>query len=245
MKKICIIIHLYYTDLWDEISSYLDNIDYEYDLHISLTKDNEIENLEFLNKIKDLDNVYTYVLDNIGLDIGPFLIVFNEIVKKELEYDLLLKLHTKKGLHGNRQPRMGETWRNQLIVPILNSKERVNEIINIFNTSGDIGLIGSKKWLVDPNHVGFHYNINYIKFYKNYFDLKTEYKNIVFIGGTIFWSRFNIYKDFFIKHDMITVYNELERGAFTDSQAPKRTHALERILAMIVYDYGQKIIGIE
>jgi len=244
MKKICIIIHLYYTDLWDEIKTYLENVNYDYDLHISLTQDNEKENSKFLERIKDLKNVTTYILENKGLDIGPFLYVFNEIVKQDLQYDLLLKLHTKKGLHGNRHPEMGEKWRKQLLLPILKDKETVEKIINIFDTNKEIGTVGSQKWFVTRTHVGFHYNLPYIREFTKHFGFKTEYNNIAFIGGTIFWSRFDTYKNFFINNDMISVYNTLETGAFTDSHAPKKTHAMERILAMIIYEDGKKIIGI-
>lgn len=244
MKKLCIIIHLYYTDLWDEINSYLKNVYCEYDLHISLTKDKVDENSKFIEKIKHLKNIYIYKVDNIGLDIGPFLYVFNEIVNKNMKYDLMLKIHTKKGLHGNRPKSIGERWRKQLIHPILKDKSTTKNIIEMFNNDSSVGIVGSKLWLVDRNHPGFYYNIKYIKEFIKYFDFKTEYKDIKFIGGTIFWSKFNVFENFFKTHNMMEVYKILEEGAFTDSHSPKKTHAMERIISMIMIENGKKVIGI-
>jgi len=244
MKKICIIIHLYYTDLWDEIKGYLDNIKYDYDLHISLSDNNEEDNNIFLEKIKDLDNVYIYKVTNKGLDIGPFLAVFNIIVKKGFDYGLVLKLHTKKGLHGGRNPERGEHWRNNLLVPILNSTDIVDNIIKQFEEDGSIGIIGSNKWLITKHHPGFIYNHKDIMEYIEQFNIKTKFEDIRFIGGTIFWCRFDVYKEFFTKHNMIEVYNELETGAFTDSSSSRKTHALERIMSLIMMDANKKIIGI-
>jgi lipopolysaccharide biosynthesis protein len=244
MKKICIIIHLYYVDLWDEISNYLKNVNYDCDIHVSLTKDNIEQNKEFRNKVKDIDNIYIYELENKGLDIGPFLYVFNKIVKQGLIYDLMLKLHTKKGIHEKRNPLVGIRWRNQLMHPILKDKDTVNKIVNIFKKDKDTGIIGSKSWLVDRKHPGFIYNHQYIKEYIKIFNIKTNLNNIKFIGGTMFWCRFDVYSEFFMKHNVMKIYKDLETGAFTDSYQPRRTHALERILSLIMMDDDKKIIGI-
>jgi lipopolysaccharide biosynthesis protein len=243
---ICIILHLYYIDMWDEIVNYLNNINYKFDLYITLTKENDNSNIEnIINNSKLKDNVKgIYILENRGMDIGPFLYVFNELINNNLEYKYLVKIHTKKGIHENRPFEKGLQWKNDLFNAILSSPERVDYIINLFNEDENLGIIGTKKWLVDKKHAGYIYNHEHIKYFIEKLNIKTKFEDMIFIGGTMFWCDYKILFDFLKKINLLEIINEFEYGAKTDSHFSRKTHAFERILGYVFLDYNKKIIGI-
>ena len=91
MKKHAIILNLYYNDLWAEFKSKLEPIleRGDVDLYVTLTED-DISAKEDIEKLTDK----VYVLENRGLDVGPFIFVMNEI--KDLNYTSIFKIHSKK-----------------------------------------------------------------------------------------------------------------------------------------------------
>lgn len=250
-SKICVILHLYYIDLWDEMISYLNNITDNYDIYITMTKNSQsIDMLNYTKLMIEKDNRLNgnlqkiSIIDNIGLDIGAFLYTINDIINSNIQYKYIVKIHTKKSIHDNRNSKLGKIWRYDLMNSILGSSEKVNNIITILDNDNNIGIIGSKTWLVTKKHIGYVYNHNYIKYYINKFKINTEIENMSFIGGSIFWSRFDVLYNFFKTYNALELRNELEKGAFTDSFEEKKTHAIERILGLIYLDCNKKIIGI-
>lgn len=248
-KKICVILHLYYFDMWESVLTYIENIKHDFDLYITLTNNKEEH---IINDIKDkiMNSVYgdkvknIFVLNNKGMDIGPFLYVMSYLVKNNINYDLLLKIHTKKSIHEGRSAQIGKMWNDELYNSILGTSDKVDGIINIFDKNEDIGVVGSKKWLINRNHPGFYYNHNYINYFIEKFNIKTKMENMVFIGGTMFWSNYNVLFNFFKQYDPLLIMDELEEGAITDSVQSRKTHSIERIIGLVYLDDNKKIIGV-
>lgn len=72
---------------------------------------------------------------NKGMDIGPFLLQWDHLIKHDLHYDMFIKIHTKSDPH----------WRNQLIYPLIRYIESMENLDNI-------GIVGVKKWLMEPDN---------------------------------------------------------------------------------------------
>jgi lipopolysaccharide biosynthesis protein len=62
---------------------------------------------------------------------------------------------------------------------------------------------------------------------------------INFVGGTMFWVKAQIFKDFFSKNDATKIVDTLEIG---DVREPSRTHAMERFFGCLVNDKKFRIV---
>lgn len=231
LKRVSIILHLYYQDLWFYFKEKLEKLNYKFDLYVTLSQNSAtIGQTEWLKeKIKSFGGK-VFIVPNKGLDIGPFLFVLNYIFKKGIIYDYTIKLHSKKSLHNS----IGDSWRDDLVNSLIGNQKVFNSNINKIE-NGNIGMVGSEKWIwEDPDN----YDNKYIDYFKDKLLIKSNINK--FIGGTMFMVNFNILKKYFIKNS-ISIYEELEEGYFQDNESPKKTHALERIFGIIVYDSGKSI----
>lgn len=89
--------HIGNIDIWYDILPYLQKCNIEYDLYINImnTIPKESVTLNPLQNISHIKNIFVYHLPNQGCDIGPFLYFMDDLRKKEITYDYIIKLHTK------------------------------------------------------------------------------------------------------------------------------------------------------
>lgn len=248
--KIAVLIHLFYIDMWDDICHYLNNLNnYEYDLYINLVDGFHDE--EIVNKVKNF-NVDARIIKspNQGVDIGGFLFLY-EILDKE--YDLILKIHTKKSLGLKEKPsdyvkvygydvakQKGTEWFHKLMNGVLKSNKQVNDIIDLLNNDTPFAMAG----LDCETYVGP--NINEVKHLSNIFSIPIELngdrlKNMSFVGGTIFWVRGSILKKYLTKNNIKELLNLLPKNY---NNEPSYNHATERLFGLMVYNEKKKIINI-
>lgn len=240
--KISVCVHLFYPDMLNSIISYLKNIKYEYKLYVTVVKG--FYKKHHIEKIKSFrKDVIIIIIENKGVDIGGFLHTFKILDKKT---DLVLKIHTKKGIglpenpsnsvrrFGNDTAQLkGSKWYNDLMNGVLGNAEKVDNIINTFKSNKECGMVG-------------------YKLYKNYETNKNEIKKILplfklnessfghnFIGGTMFWVRYEILEKYFTDEVINNILNETKSGYVRE---PSIMHAVERIFGYIVYNEKQKIL---
>jgi rhamnosyltransferase len=235
MKSIAIILHLYYTDLWEEFKVQLLQLDNNFDLYISLTNGNK--NIE--DDIKNsFPNAKIFWFDNRGLDIGPFFHTLKYFIENNLNYQYLIKLHSKKSINSVGENR-GASWRIELVQSLIGSNETLKRNISSFEDDKNINVggnpnyfyrDGSLDWLRDEL-----YNLRLIKDLDNssYFD------NMLIISGTMFMVRYKVYKEFFTISDIDRILSQLTDGYVRDK---KIEHKLERILSYIPQLNGFKIL---
>lgn len=245
--RVAVVLHLFYIDLWDEFRGLLSNIHYNTDVYINLVDESmhRLNLVNFKKKVEDEHhNCKVFINENVGLDIGGSLFIIDHILKEGKEYDYVLKLHSKKSIHEGRiKSKNGDQWRTELIDPIIGSYKTVNDVIDIFTENPIIGMIGSRKWLLD-RHNNIYHDSDIMKVYIDKLKLKTPMDEINYIGGTMFWVRFDIIKDFFTENDPLKIIRTFEKNSFTDNKGLKWTHAFERVFGMIVSQYDKKIIGL-
>jgi len=236
-KKICVIIHLYYQDLWTDFKQLLQNLGgYDYDLYVSVVDGSSTlgQTLWIKDQVENMGGK-CYILPNKGLDIGPFLYILNDIMIMGKSYDSIIKLHTKKSLNTAGED-FGNTWRDVLVKSLIGSREIVNR--NVVSISLDnIGMLGSKEWLVKITQG----NDSIINDYKRKMGISV---GDIFVGGTMFWVKYDILRKYFNKFNITKMYDELEEGYFVDHHEPTKTHSLERIFGYMVQDSGYKILGV-
>lgn len=238
--KIAVCVHLYHIDMIDSITSYLTNMEYDYDLFISLVKPYP---QSFLNRLKKINkNTEIVYVKNIGVDVGGFLQVYKKIKNS---YDLILKIHTKKGLGSEKSPsnylkkhgledsiKRGQNWFNRSMNGVLGDKNRVKNIIKEFETNPNCGMIGAK------THNNFDSNKNHMEFIFSLMNLKVDYTNHHFIGGTIFWVKNSIFKKYLTDDVIDKILNKSPEGY---AYEPSINHAMERVFGCLVYIENNKI----
>jgi hypothetical protein len=230
-KNICVILHLYYTDLIEYFYFFLKNIREEHDIYITLTEGHYEEAI--LETIESkFKNSKVFILENKGMDIAPFFFVLNEINKSNVQYDCILKLHSKKSLiHKN----IGEIWRNELIIPLLHSSERVTDNLSIIKNDDKYKMIACHKWIL-PTRVG---------------DFETKFTSIPidnrrlfyqFVGGTMFMVDFKLIMDWFVQENIFEKFdNEFPKGYVADHTI---AHHLERFFGYIISMNNCSILGV-
>jgi len=137
--KNCILLHLYYQDLWPEFWSYLKHVkDENTDLYVTV---NTIET-EWYNDIKN-NSTEVYVVEERGVDFGGFLYALDKIKNKE--YLTVTKLHGKKSLRHTPHT-YGEQWRMSLYLPLIGTKNKYQEICSSFEKDEKLFLCGAREY---------------------------------------------------------------------------------------------------
>ena len=97
-KKVGVFLHIFYPELAETIAAYLENIPCEIDIFISTTKDATQALQNVFGRVNNAQKVEVRHFKNIGRDVAPFIVGFGDQI---LNYDLILKLHSKKSPHSN------------------------------------------------------------------------------------------------------------------------------------------------
>ncbi|WP_226409654.1 rhamnan synthesis F family protein [Synechococcus sp. MU1625] len=97
-KKIGVFLHVFYPELAETIAAYLENIPCRIDIFISTTKDATQALQDIFGRVNNAQKVEVRHFKNIGRDVAPFIVGFGDQI---LNYELILKLHSKKSPHSN------------------------------------------------------------------------------------------------------------------------------------------------
>jgi len=246
-SKIAVLVHIFYTDMWDEVEKYLQNLNnFDYDLYINLVEGFYDE--EFIKKIEKKATIK--VSPNKGVDVGGFLFQYYSLEK---DYDLILKIHTKKSLGLSNKPSdyvkvygyelaktKGTEWFYRLMNGVLKSKEQVADIVNLLTDDTPFAMAG----LDCETYIGP--NVSVVKHLSEIFNIPLEFngdkvKNMSFVGGTVFWVRNDILKKYLTKENIKILLKLLPEG-YTNE--PSYNHALERMFGFMVYNEKKKIINL-
>jgi len=227
-KKVCVVLHLYYVDLWEYFLPYLKKIDTDIDLYVTIT-DNNNDYAEVHDKIvSEFSNSYIYSLPNRGMDIAPFLYVLNEINETKRQYDVLIKLHSKKSLAHSFE--LGERWRNDLTKSILGDLQKIhNAYLSCIGL--EYKMVGSFNWVLNQKLVGYE---------QEYFSDTINFEEYEFVGGTMFMVDFNLLNIWFLNENIFErFYHKFEDGYIGDGSI---AHHIERVLGCLVKMKGYKIL---
>jgi len=287
--KIAVCVHLYHTDMWDEIENYLNNLILPYKLYVNLpyeTDGNSLldfqwetyvdyyqdlknagknnhqkayshfikygfkegrfyrkDHLDVHEKIKNFKNDSEIFLSpNRGVDCGGFLYTYKKI---EDDIDLILKIHTKKGLGSETVPSIelmkkgsnyavnhGRDWFHGLMGGVLSNSTQINNIIKNFKQDKTTGMVGFRR------HKNFELNYDETLKILSKFNLKKIHENSDFVGGTIFWVRNEILKKY-LSNDVIDEI--IESMPYGYVREPSVNHAMERVFGILVYFENKNI----
>ena len=175
----CVILHLYYPDMWDEILTYLSNLGKRFDLFVTIPY--EVNITEDVIRAH-FPQVQIYRCENRGRDIAPFLSVFSAV--SELNYKYICKIHTKKSVYLTT----GQEWQRDMMDKLLGTPETVAEIKRAFDRNADWGLIGPHGHVVPHDFYWTQNAENVIRLAQS-LDIPTESIEFSYVAGSMFWFR--------------------------------------------------------
>jgi lipopolysaccharide biosynthesis protein len=176
------------------------------------------------------------IVENRGMDGGGWLAAVNHIIKKDLHYDYMLKIHSKGGPDA-----LSDAWRRVLLDAIIGTKDRAEECLSTLRENPNVGMIGSRgMFLVEGRRR----------------DVETFSKRLglpprnryIFVAGTMFWARFEILAQPFRNLDMDLLLGELSYGKPKKRPGTKdwesHGHWMERIFGNLVSNAGYQFEGL-
>ncbi|MBL0849301.1 MAG: hypothetical protein EU981_04435 [Candidatus Liberibacter ctenarytainae] len=186
--RVSIVVHLYYIDLWQEISNLLSGLEFSFDLYVTLVQGSISIQEEILQRFPD---ARIHVVDNYGRDIGPFLVLLET---GQLDsYDYICKIHGKKSQRKNHPWWEGDLWRRWLFFDLLGAPGIALKIIDTFDRYKQIGMIGSRAYRYPNRYFGKKHSLgnNHASICSIASRMGIAFKdqNLDFFAGTMFWIR--------------------------------------------------------
>nr|WP_294998575.1 rhamnan synthesis F family protein [uncultured Methanobrevibacter sp.] len=235
-KKILLIAHLYYDDIWEYAFNYFKNIPKYIDILISTNSDTKRNFFE--EKIaNNLDNTCKVIkIDPRGRDMAALFVASRDYLK---EYDYFCFMHDKKS-SGSGYITVGATFRDLLWENNLASTGYIENIIREFDENSSLGLIVPPRVYTGPYFYNF---IN--QYWVANFDIVLDLLNQMGIDtpidksypplsiGNCFWAKYDALKPLF---DLSLKYEDFPK----EPMPPNGTisHALERIHGYVAASRG-------
>lgn len=227
LSEIAVVAHVFYPEIWEEVTQYIDKIEEGFDLYISLIhgKSSHIE--------KDIKSRYpnAHILSfpNHGRDVFPF----TEFLEAGVldGYELVCKIHTKRSLHRVD----GDAWRRQLYDGLLGSSELISNICSHMRRDPDVGMVVPDGYIYNSEFMGS--NADALLALLDKVGLSCNIEDMIFPAGNMFWASATIIQ--FLKALHLSAYDyELEEGQLDGTMG----HAIERYAGIACSEAAQKMI---
>ena len=228
--KIVVVLHLYYRSLIPEISGYLKRIPDPFDLHITTNQEGLVR-VSFDAFFNVANSITIHIGPNSGRDVEPFIFLYREGYLDE--YEIGLKLHSKKSAHHPK----GGFWRKKIFDGLLLEYNSVRDVLKSFRI-GNVGMVGGTYEYVNCER---EWGGNFEKSKKLIKSLglgNLEQKDLGFFAGTMFWFRVEAFKDL-KKLNSCDLDFEPENGKLDGTLA----HAFERVFPLLAERNGFVVFG--
>jgi lipopolysaccharide biosynthesis protein len=216
-----ICLHLFHLDLWDEFKMALRPlIGPKTPLYISLPE----EHAHFVSVIRrdfGTQECETFVVENRGLDVLPFLRQFRFLMDHRLRPLTMTKLHSKKSAHVAREA--GDSWRRDLYQALL---ARHAVVVDQFNQNPRLGMVCSGKWWLaeGAESQNFQAESRVIAEAQETFDVG---RSSHYLSGSMYTVSFAYLERLFADVDLEAYFSSFPSG-YQPSDTP--AHAFERII---------------
>ncbi|MGD9969663.1 MAG: rhamnan synthesis F family protein [Sulfuricurvum sp.] len=184
-------LHLYYIDLADEFIEYFKYLPGNYDLFVTIVKEDEKSNVEEIFKNCGANKIFVVVVENIGRDVAPMLFSIGEQIISN-KYEVIGHFHSKKSISTDGD--LGNAWRTYLLQNLIGNDEIASsQILNLFNDP-KVGLVFAE----DKHIVDLGDNKEYIDSLCRMLGINKNITNTPLIPlGNMFWARIDAIKDLF------------------------------------------------
>lgn len=232
-NKLLVHFHLHNFDLYEEIKTYIKNIERDYDMYVTMPINNEedrsIREHQKTKVLQDFPTAQILIVQNIGADTVAFLDLLQYLkVNNKLGYKYLFKIHTKTDL----------TLRHELSEPIIGSKEIFKNSFEILEKDR-VGMICCGKHM-------HHENMSHWEMKSAYELLQLANMNAngtpYFSGGTIFLCKFHPFNGWTQKVDIEYIIHNMYRRKlhkFIDL-----AYIVERLCGLLMLSHNLDVVGL-
>ena len=230
-RALCVLVHVYYPELWPELAAYIANLPRaSHDLYVNLVDGTFSQQL--LTDIRAaFPEARIYISENAGRDIGGhFQLLRNLRIE---DYAVFCLLHTKRSPH--MAPGEVQRWRRRLLLPLLGSPERALENLELLRTDAAIGQLGAEACRY--TELGAN-SEKYLEALKR-LGIEEDASQVEFLTGTMMFVRADVLRRVFERlRDVPFEAGDGRDTAFhRDGQW---AHAVERAIGAVVRDMGYR-----
>ena len=137
--RICVLAHIYYQDMVDELMSAIDNIPVPYDIVVTTDTADKQEVIGRALERYDIDKVDVRVVEsNSGRSESAFLVTCRDVLTSG-SYDLILKVHSKKSPQDAYNN--GTVFKDHTIENLLSSPGYVAHLLHLFDSDPQLGMV--------------------------------------------------------------------------------------------------------
>jgi lipopolysaccharide biosynthesis protein len=229
-QKVAVVMHVFYTELVDELIEQLAFIPVDFDLIITNASDQQIEIDR--SRLPHARSVFVLPTPNLGRDIFPLVSVVNSGLLRDAE--LVLKVHTKaspwRESHEDLAGSGGE-WRASFLAQLLGSEQNVREILGAFAEDRRLGAITSDGNVLGPEFWGGDEAI--ARALLRRLEMRLDPTTLRFPAGSMYWIRaFSLQG---LRALSLTAADfEPESGQVDGTTA----HAIERLVGILTEEAG-------
>jgi lipopolysaccharide biosynthesis protein len=230
--RLAVVIHIFYTDLVDEILDSLSTIPVPFDIVATNASGESVDldtsSLPLARSVRVLD------VDNRGRDILPLVLVANAGLLDG--YEVVCKVHTKKSPWRETHDVLagsGESWRADFLGGLFGSRENVERILGAFATDRTLGSVTTFGNIVGAEHWGGDRHI--VDALLRRLELRGR-DELRFNAGSIYWI-----SGFLLQGlrtlDLTEEDFEEEEGQIDGTTA----HAVERVIGILTEESGLRL----
>lgn len=225
-KKFAVVCHIHFEDVWEnDIKPRLLNAWFNFDLYVTVTDFGDRTELVD-NIILDFPNAKIAIIPNLGEDLRGFVYWTNYMTSNNIEYDYLLKIHTKKS-----NAKWMRNLMNALIPDYCNRDSLENMILK------NSKMASASKYIMHKPK-GNTVDMEYFDDICNMIHINPR-EAFYFVAGTMFWIRYDLVKKYLTKEIMP---NEYFDAAY--SKGHTKMHSMERVFGVIGADEDERIFSL-
>ena len=229
---LCVLAHVYYPELWSELSAYLGNLPLDsYHLYVNLVDTTFTQ--ELLTHVRhDFPHARVYISPNVGRDIGGHVQTLRSL--RAENYPIFCLVHTKKSPHMSAGE--AQRWRRKLLVPLLGSSQTAEDNIRLMLEDDAIGLLGAARCRyteINDNPQKYHELLDRL-------GVKEDARKVDFLSGTMM----------FVRREVLQRLAEGANGldfepgddqSLAHHRDGQWAHAVERAFGAVVRDMGYRM----
>lgn len=229
---ICIIIHLYYTDLWSELISFARNFrDFDCDVFVNIV------DLGFdasiYEEVRSLcPGAFLMFSHDAGRDVGGLTRILDHI--DPTKYELVAFMHSKKSPHF--APEKGDYWRRSLLRAIAGTPSIARQCVERFRADPRVGMIGAEEWRSSAMGA----NADQYEKLLDLLGVEGAHRDLDYLGGFMFLARSAIIERLYSVLRRIEWEHGADKGLdfHVDGQI---AHGVERALPALVRQMGYHV----
>jgi hypothetical protein len=189
--KIGVALHLYYTDLWSEIATFLNTIKRPFHLWITHCGMDDALNKQI---IRTFPQAQLIRVENRGRDIWPFVSLLNAGAFDLC--DAICKIHSKKTLHGSGsgETLLGSRWRRRVLYDLV-AFGRTDMIAGKFEHDPGLGMLGPRSLRVPSDRCNLKAAWGSDKSREKTLEIARRMdapmsdRDLDFFAGSMFWAK--------------------------------------------------------